>query len=92
MFYEQETLNKTSFPLANIKQHQLIFLEYFQNCGGTAFFLIHFKKVHNDKAFVTPLEFIKKYWDDTNARKSLPYSEFAQTWLVGIDDYLKYFL
>ena len=91
-FDAKETLNKTSFPLANIKQHQLIFLEYFQDCGGTAFFLIHFKKIHNDKAFVTPLEFIKKYWDDADARKSLPYSEFAQTWLVDIDDYLKYFL
>lgn len=91
-FDAKETLNKTSFPLANIKQHQLVFLEYFQDCGGTAFFLIHFKKIYNDKAFVTPLEFVKSYWEDANARKSLPLSKFDQAWLVDIDDYLKYFI
>jgi recombination protein U len=85
-FDAKETLSKTSFPLANIKQHQLVFLEYFEECGGTAFFLIHFKKLHADQAFVTPLDFIKKC-----IRKSLPYGEFAQKWLTDIDNYLKYF-
>jgi recombination protein U len=90
-FDAKETLSKTSFPLNNIKQHQLIFLEYFEDCGGTAFFLIHFKKLHVDHAFVTPLAFVKKYWYDESSRRSLPYAEFDQKWLTEIDNYLKYF-
>jgi recombination protein U len=90
-FDAKETENKTSFPLKNIHQHQLTFLEYFEEVGGTAFVLIHFKKIHPDKAFVTPLDFVKKYWYDDDSRRSLPYSEFDQKWLIDIDDYLKYF-
>lgn len=91
-FDVKETLSKTSFPLSNIKQHQLTFLEYFQDVGGTAFFFIHFKKIHTDKAFVTPLAFIQKYWYDESSRRSLPYSEFNQSWLTNIDQYLSYFI
>jgi recombination protein U len=91
-FDAKETLSKTSFPLSNIKQHQLMFLEYFQDVGGTAFFLIHFKKLHADKAFVTPLAFVQKYWYDESSRRSLPYSEFDQSWLTNIDQYLSYFI
>lgn len=91
-FDAKETENKTSFPLKNIHQHQLTFLEYFSEVGGDAFLLIQFKKIHTDHAFVTPLDFVKKFWYDTGSRRSLPYKEFDKAWLVSIDDYLKYFL
>lgn len=91
-FDAKETLSKTSFPLSNIKQHQLIFLEYFEECGGTAFFMIHFKKLHPNHVFITPLAFIKKFWYDESSRRSLPYSDFDQKWLTEINNYLKYFI
>tara|TARA_B100001758_G_scaffold247955_1_gene269092 strand:- start:18790 stop:19155 length:366 start_codon:yes stop_codon:yes gene_type:complete len=60
-FDAKETKNKTSFPLSNIHEHQLAFLDIFESLGGIAFFLIHFKSVHKDKVFVTPLSLVHKY-------------------------------
>jgi len=88
-FDAKETLSKTSFPLANIKQHQLLYLEYFKAVGGDAFFLIHFKNMHKDLAFITPVTLIRQYWDGEE-RKSIPYDRFNKDLLIPIDDYLRY--
>ena len=60
-FDAKETKNKTSFPLKNIHQHQLNFLNLFEELGGIAFFLIHFKSVYENEAFKTPLKLVNKY-------------------------------
>ncbi len=91
-FDAKETLQKTSFPLQNIKQHQLLFLEYWEEVGGNAFFLIHFKNLYPDQAYITPLSLVKKYWYDSTARRSLPISEFDNNWLTHIDTYLEKFI
>jgi recombination protein U len=76
-FDAKETKIKTSFPLANIHQHQLNFLELFEALGGVAFFLIHFKSIYDDKAFKTPVSLVKKYWDG-DERKSIPFEDFKE--------------
>ena len=76
-FDAKETKNKTSFPLANIHQHQLNFLELFEALGGIAFFLIHFKSLYSNRAFKTPLSLVQKYWDGEE-RKSIPLSDFKE--------------
>ncbi len=83
----KETKIKTRFPLANIHHHQLIFLERVEELGGLAFFLIHFKEVYPDMAFITPLWLVKKYWYG-GGRKSIPIDDFKKEWLVDIDSYL----
>tara|TARA_Y100000034_G_C6795341_1_gene356424 strand:- start:583 stop:942 length:360 start_codon:yes stop_codon:yes gene_type:complete len=60
-FDAKETQNKTSFPLRNIHEHQLNYLELVEELGGIAFFLIHFKKLYATEAFMTPLSIIKHY-------------------------------
>jgi len=50
-FDAKETLSKTSFPLKNIHQHQLTCLDYVDELGGIAFFLIHFKTLLSLKEF-----------------------------------------
>ena len=74
-FDAKETKNKTSFPLQNIHAHQLLFLDYFKDCGGDAFFLIQFTTLYTDEAFVTPLSLVHKY-KDGNERKSIPIADF----------------
>jgi recombination protein U len=86
-FEAKETLSNTSFPLANIHQHQLEYLKLWTHIGGDGFFLIHFKKLYPDQAFVTPVELVDSYWN-TNKRKSIPIADFDKTWLIEIDDYL----
>ena len=90
-FEAKETLSHTSFPLANVHQHQLEYLKLWADVGGTGFFLIHFKNIHPDKAYVTPVTLIDKFWQNAAGRKSIPISEFQEAWLVPIDDYLEYF-
>jgi recombination protein U len=90
-FDAKECESTTSFPLKNIHQHQLEYLKLWIELGGEGFFFIHFKKIHPDKAYVTPIELVTKYWDDSTGRKSIPYSEFKEEWLAPIDDYLDYF-
>lgn len=86
-FDAKETLSKTSFPLANIEDHQLAYLDFQQNLGGIAFFMIHFKSLYPDEVFITPIQLIKKYKEE-NIRKSIPINEFKQEWLTKIDNYL----
>jgi recombination protein U len=88
-FDAKATKKKTSFPLANIKSHQLLFLDYWESVGGLAFFFIQFEDIHKEQAYIVPLALIHKYWDDTKARKSIPFKVFDSKWLVDINDYLK---
>jgi recombination protein U len=84
----KETQSKTSFALKNIHQHQLTYLQYVRDLGGIAFFLIHFKKVHSDKAYIVPIEKVEEYQVE-GMRKSIPIKEFLPEWLVDIDNYLE---
>ena len=90
-FEAKETENATSFPLANIHQHQLEYLKLWIEVGGMGFFLIHFKKLYPDKAFVTPVDLIDSYWSNPTGRKSIPITDFNTDWLLDIDDYLSFF-
>lgn len=90
-FDAKETISKTSFPLANIHQHQLEYLNLWTKIGGIGFFLIHFKKIHPDHAYVTPITLVDAYWNNEHGRKSIPLTGFQQTWLTPIDSYLTHF-
>lgn len=87
-FDAKETQNKTSFPLKNIHQHQLHYLELVEELGGIAFFLIHFKKVHKNKAFITPISLVHQYMFEEE-RKSIPLDKFKKEWLVDVDNYME---
>jgi len=86
-FDAKETLSKTSFPLKNIHQHQLTYLDYVDELGGIAFFLIHFKKLYKNQAFEVPVPLVKRYWYEEE-RASIPITEFKKEWLVTTTDYL----
>ena len=86
-FDAKECMKKTSFPLSNIKQHQLNYLTYVEELGGIGFFLVHFKALHKDHAYITPVALVNRYRYE-EARKSIPIKEFKEEWLVPIDDYL----
>lgn len=88
-FDAKETRSKTSFPLANIEEHQLAYLSFQQKLGGIAFFMIHFKTVYPDQAFITPVSLIKKYHNVDGMRKSIPLKEFKKKWLIKIENYLE---
>jgi recombination protein U len=84
----KETESKTSFPLANMEQHQIEYLRFVKNLGGLAFFLIHFKNLYKDKMFITPLSLVTHYYDNKEGRRSLPIKDFNLNWLTPINTYL----
>src|SRR5699024_3863925 len=69
-----ETKNKTLYPLANIREHQLTHMESILNHGGICFFMSRFT-IYNETYFV-PGEVVSKYWyqKENTCKKSFAYS------------------
>jgi len=72
-FDAKVTENKTSFPLKNIHDHQINYLEKVYKQGGKAFFLVHFTA--HDKSFLLWLNDLINF-KTMFTRKSIPYSWF----------------
>lgn len=90
-FDAKETESKTSFPLSNIKEHQVHYLQFKYNLGGVSFFMIQFKKLYPTQVFIVPITVIKKYWDNAifkNGSKSIKLKEFDLKWLTPVDTYI----
>jgi len=60
-FDTKQTNVKTRFDLKNIHQHQLEYLKLVQNLGGISFFLIWFKKISKEEAYIVPVGLVN-YW------------------------------
>jgi recombination protein U len=77
-FDAKETIERTSFPLRNVHDHQTRYLKRYKDCGGYAFLLVRFVK-HNETYILPIKEFIK--WHDAvpnGGRKSIPYEWFLE--------------
>ena len=68
-FDAKETLSKTSFPLSNIHDHQLLHMRRVINHGGISFLIIKMNNLYYLLDGRIILEFI-----ELNRRKSIPYS------------------
>jgi len=80
-FDAKETQAK-SFPLKNIHEHQMAFMEAFMKQEGVAFLLIHFKA--SAEVFFLPWEQIAEAHEraQKGGRKSIPYADFDRAYLV----------
>lgn len=81
-FDAKQCKSKTIFPLANIEQHQLDFLEGWRYQGGTAFLLIEMTELR--KIFKVELDTILMYWHEglVGGVKSIPVRDFAKFTVV----------
>ncbi|WP_042145605.1 Holliday junction resolvase RecU [Paucisalibacillus sp. EB02] len=77
-FEAKETKNKTSFPLANIHEHQITHMESVVQHGGICFMIIHFAS-HNETYYLEADKLLP-YWYEkaANGRKSIPYDYIKQ--------------
>lgn len=75
-FEAKKTNNRTSFPLSNIKDHQMINLRSWQQQGGIAFFLISFEKL--GEVYLVKYDQVNEFWEaaEKGGRKSIPYDYF----------------
>ena len=81
-FDAKETLNKTSFPIANIHAHQI---EHIRRCirhGGIAFLIIRMNNIH----YLLTGEDLINYIDNTD-RKSIEYKYIQEKGIVIKEGY-----
>ena len=67
--------NTDTFPLANIHEHQVAFMDAFEKQDGVAFILISF--THRDEFYYLRFKELMKYWERSQegGRKSFRYEE-----------------
>lgn len=75
-FDTKETNNKTSFPLSNVKEHQMRDMRNWCKCGGFAFLLVWWKE--RNEVYLLPYEVLLKAWNEAKkgGRKSISYKQF----------------
>ena len=87
-FDAKETLNKTSFPLANLHKHQLEHMKKVINHGGISFLIIKINNLYYLLDGIKIIDFI-----NSNNRKSIPYNYIKNNGLEikeGINPALDY--
>jgi recombination protein U len=77
-FEAKETKNKTSFPLSNFHEHQIIHMENCLNQKGIVFVLLFFSS--NKEYFLVPSQLVISYWKNQsqNGRKSIPLKDIKE--------------
>lgn len=75
-FDAKETKETKRFDLKNIKDHQMLALEKWDNMGGISFFLIFFTNLN--ECYLIKYAQVREWWDKAQAggRKSIPYEYF----------------
>lgn len=71
-----------TFSLGNIHEHQVIFMENFEQQQGIAFFLIYFTK--RETFYYLPFSTLKIFWDRKNSggRKSFRFDELDMDYVL----------
>ncbi len=72
----------STFPIHNIHEHQVKFMQEFEEQGGIAFILLQYTNL--DETYYVPYRDIRKFWDRAQAggRKSFTYEEVDRTYQV----------
>lgn len=80
--YDAKECAADTFPLANVHEHQIRFMEEFQQQDGISFLIIFFTA--RDEVWLMPFEELKVYWDRMLAggRKSFTYEEMRKEYPV----------
>lgn len=75
-FEAKETRNKTSFPMRNIHDHQVLHMKRIIAQGGIAFLLVRFTLL--EEVYFFEARHFLDWYDNSEARKSIPKSAFEE--------------
>ena len=80
--FDAKECTTDTFPLHNIHEHQMEFMEQFEKQGGISFFIILFS-CRDEKIYV-PYRHILKFWNrmKDGGRKSFRYEELDPTYII----------
>lgn len=76
--FDAKECAKLTFPMQNIHEHQIRFMEDFEEQGGIAFMIIYFSMT--EESYYCPFKEIHKYWKRAvnGGRKSVKKEEFTE--------------
>ena len=82
--FDAKECSVDTFPLQNVHEHQIDFMEKFEKQGGIAFLLIYYST--RDKLYYMRYRQIRKFWDraQTGGRKSFRYDEIEPGWFMKL--------
>ena len=80
--FDAKECNSDTFPLQNIHEHQVVFMENFEKQGGIAFFLISY--THRDKFYYLRYEKLLEFWQRAKdgGRKSFRFEELEEDFFL----------
>ena len=81
--FDAKECHTDTFPLANIHEHQVRFMQNFENQQGVAFILISF--THKNEFYYMRFEELLKFWQraQEGGRKSFKYEELSQEFFLN---------
>lgn len=80
--FDAKECAKDTFSLANIHEHQVRFMEEFEDQDGVSFFLIYFS--HRDESYYLRFAEFKKYWQrqERGGQKNFKYEELDPEFFI----------
>jgi recombination protein U len=80
--FDAKECSTTTFPLQNIHEHQVEFMQAFEQQGGVAFFLLAFTK--EERFYYLRLKELLTFWDRRSAggRKSFRMEELKESYFI----------
>ncbi len=80
--FDAKECHEDTFPLQNIHEHQVNFMEEFERQDGIAFIILQFTA--RDEAYYIPFADIRKFWNraKNGGRKSFTYEEINKQFQI----------
>jgi recombination protein U len=90
--FDAKETEKKSFPLQNIHEHQIEYMQKIKNQGGLAFIIVNFK--YYNEFILIPIEVIHYYYQKSlnGGRKSIPYSVLDKRFTIEFKNGILHYL
>lgn len=82
--FDAKECNVDTFPLTNIHQHQIEFMEQYEAQQGVAFLILYY--AHKNQLYYMRFEELMTYWNrkESGGRKSFRYDELDQRFFLDL--------
>lgn len=80
--FDAKECHADTFPLQNVHEHQVAFMEDFEQQGGVSFLLIYYTA--RDEMYYLPFAKLKEFWSrkEAGGRKSFRFEEFDHSYRI----------
>ena len=84
--FDAKECNADTFPLQNVHEHQILFMEKFEQQGGISFLLIYFTA--REELYYMQYRQIRRFWDraEDGGRKSFRLDELEPGWFMNLQN------